>query len=77
MVGANGTVKFVLIDKNSSKSPFKINIIINEEETKEKAKEPDVTPEWGWKVATPPPNIAYIDFEQETFLESLLEVIGG
>jgi hypothetical protein len=33
--------------------------------------------EWDWKIATPPPRIQYINLEQDTFLEALMEVVGG
>jgi hypothetical protein len=33
--------------------------------------------EWDWKIATRPPRIQYINLEQDTFLNALMEVVGG
>ncbi len=30
-----------------------------------------------WKIATPPPNIKYINLDEETFFDALMEVIDG
>lgn len=76
LIGANGTVKFVLVNKNSSAPETKINIWIEGEEPTEKDDEPEVI-EWDWKISTPPPRIRYINLEQETFLDALMEVMGG
>ncbi len=76
LIGANGTVKFVLVDKNASSPKIKINVWIKGEEPPEKDDEPEVI-EWDWKISTPPPRIRYINLEQETFLDALMEVMGG
>ncbi len=76
LIGANGTVKFLLVNKKSSGPKIKLNVWIEGEKTPEKADEHEVV-EWDWKIATPPPVIKYIDLEQDTFLEVLMEVIGG
>jgi hypothetical protein len=71
LIGANGKVKFVLVNKNAS-TP-KINVWIKgEQPPKEETKI-----EWDWKIATPPPRIHYINLEQDTFLNALMEVVGG
>jgi len=33
--------------------------------------------EWVWKIATPPPQITFIDFTQETFFDMILAVSNG
>jgi hypothetical protein len=76
LIGANGTVKFVLVNKNSASPETKINIWIKGEEPPGKDDEPEVI-EWDWKISTPPPRIRYINLEQETFLDALMEVMGG
>ena len=76
LIGANGTVKFVLVNKQSSGPKIKVDVWIEGEEPPEKSDGSEVI-EWEWKIATPPPNIKYINLEQDTFLEALMEVIGG
>ncbi len=76
LIGANGDVKFVLVNKNSSGPKIKVNIQINGEEPPGKDNEPQVD-EWDWRIATPPPRVKYINLNQDTFLESLMEVVGG
>ena len=76
LIGANGKVKFVLVNKASSGPKIKVDVWIQGEKQPEKTDEPAVN-EWEWKIATPPPRIKYINLEQDTFLEALMEVIGG
>ncbi len=76
LIGANGKVKFVLVNKNSSEPKIKVSVWIEGEESPKKDEEPSVI-EWGWKIATSPPRIKYINLEQDTFLEALMEVVGG
>lgn len=76
LMGANGKVKFVLVDKSSSGPRIKMTVWVNGEKPPEKEEEKkDI--EWGWKIATPPPSIKYIDLQQDTFFDSLMEVAGG
>ena len=77
LMGVNGKVKFVLVNKNSSR-PSKIKISIRAE-GEEIAQERDESQsiEWVWKIATPPPNIEYFDLDKEVFLDTLLEVVGA
>ena len=76
LIGANGKVKFVLVNQNSSGPNIKVNVWIEGEEPPEKDEDPKII-EWDWKIATSPPRIKYINFEQDTFLEALMEVVGG
>ncbi|KAF3984756.1 MAG: hypothetical protein HFP81_00560 [Methylococcales symbiont of Hymedesmia sp. n. MRB-2018] len=76
LIGANGKVKFVLVNKNSSGPKIKVSVWVEGEDPPEKDVEPAVV-ELDWKIATPPPNIKYINLEQDTFLEVLMEVLGG
>lgn len=32
---------------------------------------------WRWKIATAPPNVAYIELNEETFFDALLEIANG
>ena len=76
LIGANGKVKFVLVNKVSSGPKIKVDVWIEGDKPPEKTDEPEVD-EQEWKIATPPPRIKYINLEQDTFLEALMEVIGG
>lgn len=76
LMGANGKVKFVLVDKSSSGPRIKMTVWVSGEKPPEKEEEKkDI--EWDWKIATPPPSIKYIDLEQDTFFDALMEVAGG
>lgn len=80
LIGANGTVKFVLVNKQLSGPKIKADIRIKGEEPPEEPPEKSGTSdvaEWDWKIATPPPHITYVNLEQDTFLDALMEVIGG
>lgn len=76
LIGKNGTIRFVLVNKNSSGPKIKVNIWIEGEEPP-KQEEVSKILEWEWKISTPPPRIKYIEFNQETFLSALMEVVGG
>lgn len=76
LIGANGKVKFVLVNKKLSGPKIKVSVWIEGEEPSEKDEEPTVV-EWDWKIATSPPRIKYVNLEQDTFLEALMEVVGG
>ena len=76
LIGANGKVKFVLVNKDLSAPRIKFEIYIQGEEPAKKEEEPEIL-EWDWKIATPPPRISYINLEQETFLDALMEVVGA
>jgi hypothetical protein len=75
LIGANGKIKFVLVDRKLSVPQIKFNVWIEGEEHPQEDKEvQDI--ELEWKIATPPPRIKYIDLEQDTFFDALMEVIG-
>jgi len=77
LIGANGKVKFVLVDKTSSGPRIKMTVWVNGEKPPADREEGKKDAEWGWKIATPPPSIQYIDLEQDTFFDALMEVVGG
>ena len=76
LIGANGKVKFVLVDKTSSGPRIKVTVWVSGDKPPEEEEEKKEI-EWGWKIATPPPRIQYIDLQQDTFLDALMEVVGG
>lgn len=77
MKGTAGTVKFVLVNKDSVKPHIKFTIVISgEPEPKEQEPDPKGIV-WGWKIATPPPGVNYLEINEESFFDSLMEVING
>jgi len=79
LVGPNGSVRFVLVNKDTSVPTIKVNISIKDETKKTESKMVSKAKEtkWEWKIATHPPKINYFNFTQEIFLDAILEVIGG
>lgn len=78
MIGAYGTVKFVLTDKNISSPEIKVKIrrktiVLSPHLTDVPL---GITNELVWKISTPPP-IKYQALTQESFLECLMEVANG
>lgn len=82
LIGANGTVKLILVDKQLTKPKVTANIYTEKEfakylekaQGKDPAKEPR-KPEYEWKIMTQPPNVQYISLNEETFSDALLRVI--
>ena len=73
MKGKNGTIKIVLVPKQSGGPSIKVDIATGDEPKPEEK----VPIEWVWKIATPPPSIKYIELDNDSFSDALLEVIGG
>ncbi|OHB78593.1 MAG: hypothetical protein A2Z25_18970 [Planctomycetes bacterium RBG_16_55_9] len=75
--GSAGTVKFVLVNKQSVGLREKAAIHVSGgSKTEPKEQEPEKI-EWDWKIATPPPRIKYIELNEESFFDALMEVING
>lgn len=71
MEGSAGKVKFVLVDKKSSGPKIKLTIQVSGEHAKEE-KEP-----WSWKISTPPPGTKYIELNEDSFFDALIEIVNG
>ena len=78
MEGSGGSVKFVLVPKDSIAPKIKVKILLTDEDKKIK-KETDTAKNIKkvWKIATPPPNIKYLDLDEDIFFDKLMEVIDG
>ena len=76
MNGPNGTVRFVLVPKNSTAPRIVVRIQGGGVETKQDESIQEVT-DWVWKISTPPPNIKYIELEEGSFQTAIMEVING
>ncbi len=76
MEGPVGTIKFVLVDKESTGISIRVKIYeggkipTEEKETNKKIN-------WVWKIATPPPSIKYIELNENSFFDALMSVING
>jgi hypothetical protein len=68
MVGHAGKVKFFLVDKETSRSKKPVSIFMDK---------PQSPINWTWKIATPPPSIQFLELNEESFFEALMEVING
>jgi len=83
MEGENGTVKFVLVPEYSGNPKIETALILNDEDRRnfeEKQRKEDVEIKKAkkiWKISTPPPHIHYIDLNDETFFDVLMEIIDG
>lgn len=81
MIGPKGKVIFLLVDSESEKPEFKVEIGIdqtylsdyNEEEVKDENIKHSEKLEW--KISTPPPNIQYFSLNGDSFSDSLIAVI--
>ncbi len=76
MNGPSGTVRFVLVPANSSAPDVRVRIR-NEDDDPAHHEPEHTTTEWTWKISTPPPNIRYIEFQEETFQTAVMEVVNG
>ena len=76
MKGPRGTVKFVLVPKDSSSPKISIQVRIQGEDTPTQEETKPIT-DWEWKISTPPPRINYIELEEESFQTALMEVVNG
>ena len=92
MHGPHGTVKFVLVPKAASAVRVIVQEtyigardgsladLANQDFAKTKPSKDDPIPpgeEWAWKIATRPPNIKYIDLEEDAFFSAIMEVANA
>ena len=83
MEGKAGKVKFVLVGENSQSPQIITTTITNEQEQKEydekmrKMDEIAKQEKNAWKISTPPPKIKYIELDENSFFDALMEVING
>ena len=75
MYGPHGTVKFVLVPKTASSPMFRV--IVQEAPVEVKDEPEPAVEEWAWKISTRPPNIKYMELEEESFLSAIMEVANA
>ncbi len=73
MKGRAGKVRFLLVDKDLEGISVKTRIYAGGETPKEK----DMEIIWTWKIATPPPLLRYVDLNEESFFDAIMEVANG
>lgn len=76
MVGPRGTVKFVLVAKDSSGPKINVRVLPQDEKPLPEESIRHIT-ELAWKISTPPPRISHIELEEESFQTALMEVVNG
>lgn len=70
MKGPSGFIRFVVVPRSVSAPKIlgKPSSVVRPQPEDE---------EWCWKIATNPPRIQYLDFNEESFLDALMEVANG
>lgn len=71
--GLVGTAKWVLVREETDRPTIKVSVGNDESGTEESTGSKKLA----WKLATPPPNIRYLPFEKDIFLEAIMEVSRG
>ena len=74
MLGPHGTVKFVFVSEAASSPAIRV-IQGTSSEVMDEPK--DGVDEWAWKIRTRPPNVKYIELEEESFLSAIMEVANA
>ncbi len=75
MEGPAGTVRFVLVEKEAAG--------VQDAKTPAEGTAPEEEPHslssvfWSWKIATPPPSMNYVQLDEESFFDALMEVMNG
>ena len=77
MIGNYGTVKFVLVPESASGLKINVQILEENEDPPLPKKHLDPVTRWNWKIATPPPNIKYVELQEESFKNAIMEVSNG
>lgn len=73
--GPRGTVRFVLVDKNSSGPRVTVTIRGANDPVPPAPPLPKI--EWEWRIASAAPNIRYIELNEDSFFDTLLETVNG
>ena len=76
MEGVSGKVKFIFTSNNSKDEAIAVSLVVNgkpaNKDVQIKEKSPPI-----WKISTPPPHLQYIDINEESFFDALMEVVNG
>jgi hypothetical protein len=79
VLGPAGSARIVLVNKKATGARSLIRVTVSSS-----SRTPNVVPsgaaepiEWDWKIASPPPEMRFIDLTKEAFFEMVLEVSNG
>lgn len=75
MEGASGKAMFIFTENNSKDEALSASLIINGKKSPLPTYEDKIL--LTWKISTPPPGREYIDINEESFFDSLMEVMNG
>ena len=81
--GEAGTIKLILVPEHRKRPMISIGIIASEEDEERIRKEREALAKRDqeskkvWKIATKPPRIQFIELNQESFIDALMEVISA
>jgi hypothetical protein len=75
LVGPGGTARFVLVDAASGVPKMTVTIVSANQPPLGTTPKPPI--DWVWRRATPPPNVTYLPFHEESFKDALIEVLNG
>lgn len=76
MTGPRGVTRFTIVPPDATAPRVRVTVQMPGQTTP--SNEPVAAPEtWVWKIATPPPQVTYIDLTLETFRDALIGVVNG
>ena len=76
LVGPQGTARFVLVDADSAGPKITIRSVMEGQELPPEPP-PKKVENWVWRRTTMPPRITYLPLTEESFQDSLVEVMNG
>lgn len=77
MNGPNGTVRFILADKDTTAPKITVEISINGSPPPKKITSAKKEIDWQWKIANQTPKIEYLPLNKDEFLKALMAVSNG
>ncbi len=77
LLGPNGKVKFVLVDSMASSAKDCYRTSGEDAVLREAEREGNRSKTLLWKIATPPPHSVYLELNEESFLDALMEVANA
>lgn len=76
MNGCAGTVRFVLVNEHMFHTEIKSTIQTKETFQSANNVHEANDAEWSWKIASPPPSLQFIDMNEDSFFDALMEIIN-
>jgi hypothetical protein len=76
LIGPKGSVKIVLVPKEVSKIEVRITPLPKDGHIPAKV-QPQPETEWRWKIATSPPGVTFVELNQESLMDAIMEVANA